>query len=232
MSAARFAVAALLVARVAAAQEMSEDEIERRVHFIETRLKAEATQARWYEASWAIVYTAGVGYGGYQISQSHSNAELTEGIVGISKSVIGAAGLALGPLKAARAPRELDEGASSAPGQRDVRLALAESLLERNARESDIRYKWQPHVVNLVLNLAGGAAIWIAGDWKRALQSTAIAIPVGELSIWSRPWGAKRDLREYRREFGSVAFSDATRKSILASRPTVNVAASAVAFTF
>jgi hypothetical protein len=208
VSAARLVLMMLLcgTARIAAAQELSEDEVERRLHFLESRLRAETSQARWYEGSWSMLYVGGLGFGAYQIAQADSNAAMAEGIVGASKSVLGAATLVLQPLKTARTTRELDEGTAGAGGPRDQRLALAESLLRRNAKEVEIRYAWQPHVISLALNLVGGAIIWIAGDFRRAAQSTGIAIAFGELSIWSRPWGAKRDLREYRREFGGFAF--------------------------
>ncbi|MDB4969689.1 MAG: hypothetical protein JWN44_5378 [Myxococcales bacterium] len=234
MSAARIALMVLIAAtaRSVVAQELGEDDVERRLHFIESRLKAEATQARWYEAGWSIVYVSGLGYGAYQIAQAQTNGALAEGIVGASKSVIGAAGLALQPLEAARGTRELDEGADSASGQRDQRLALAETLLRRNAKEADIRYAWQPHVISLLLNLVGGAIIWIAGDLPRAAQSTGLALAVGELSIWTRPWGAKRDLREYNREFGGLAFKKPARTPTAVSGPSVRVAASGVQLTF
>jgi hypothetical protein len=219
-------------ARIAVAQELGEDDVERRLHFLESRLKAEASQARWYEAGWSMVYVGGLAYGAYQIAQAETNGALAEGIVGASKSVIGAAGLALQPLKAARGTRELDEGAAATSGQRDQRLALAESLLRRNAKEADIRYAWQPHVISLLLNLVGGAIIWIAGDLPRAAQSTGIALAVGELSIWTRPWGAKRDLREYKRDFGGFAFEGAPRPTTVASRPAVRVGATGVQLTF
>jgi hypothetical protein len=218
--------------RIAGAEELGEDDVERRLHFLESRLKAEATQARWYEAGWSLVYVGGLGYGAYQIAQAETNGALAEGIVGASKSVIGAAGLALQPLKAARGTRELDEGADAAAAPRDQRLALAESLLRRNAREADIRYAWQPHVISLVLNLVGGAIIWIAGDLSRAAQSTGIALAVGELSIWTRPWGAKRDLREYKRDFGGLAFEKPARTPTVVTGPSVRLTASGAQLIF
>ena len=60
--------------------------------------------------------------------------------------------------------------------------------------------------VSLALNLLGGAVIWIAGDVKRAGQSTGIAVAASEVQLWTLPWGAKRHAREYRREFGGFAF--------------------------
>ena len=198
----------LTVARVAAAQPaapLGDDEIERRLRFVESRLAAEQSQARWYEAGWSMVYVGGIGYGGYQLGNAGDKAAMAEGIVGISKSLIGAGTLVLQPLKAGHSIRDLDEGAPSCcnPAQR---LALAESLLRRNAKESDLRYAWQPHVIGLALNLIGGGIIWIAGDLRRAAQSTGIAVAVAEVQLWTLPWGAKRHEGEYRREFGGFAF--------------------------
>jgi hypothetical protein len=217
----------------ASAGAMSDDEVERRVHWIEAHLKTEARQAQWYEAGWSLVYVGGVGYGAYEIATANTRAATAEGIVGIGKSLIGAASLALVPIKTARSLSDLDRGAPSLVSHaHDRRLAMAESILLRNAEESDIRYKWQPHVVNLLLNIAGGAIVWGFGDWKRALQSTAIAIPVGELSIWTRPWKAKKDLRDYKSEFGGLADNGRPRSLNIASVPSLGVSASGLQLTF
>jgi hypothetical protein len=197
-------LAVLTLTRVAAAQPMGEFEAEQRLHFLESKLAAEQSQARWYEAGWSMVYVGGVGYGAYQLgTAADDKAAMAEGIVGIGKSLIGAGTLVLNPLKAGHTLRDLDDCKCGDTAQR---LALAESLLRRNARESDLRYAWQPHVISLALNLLGGAIIWIAGDVKRAGQSTGIAVAVAEVQLWTLPWGAKRHAREYRREFGGFAF--------------------------
>jgi len=200
--AAMFAV--LTLARVASAQPMSEFEVEQRLQFLESKLAAEQSQGRWYEAGWSMVYVGGVGYGAYQLGTTNNDkAAMADGIVGISKSLVGAGTLVLNPLKAGHSLRDLEECKCSEAAQR---LALAESLLRRNAKESDLRYAWQPHVISLALNLLGGAIVWIAGDLKRAGQSTGIAVAVGEVQLWTLPWGAKRHAREYQREFGGFAF--------------------------
>jgi hypothetical protein len=199
-------LAILTLAHAAVAQPIgpSDDDVERRLHFLESKLAVEQSQARWYEASWSMVYVGGVGYGAYQVgTAADDKAAMAEGIVGISKSLIGAGTLVLNPLKAGHSLRDLEECKCGDAAQR---LALAESLLRRNAKESDLRYAWQPHVISLALNLLGGAIIWIAGDVKRAGQSTAIAVAVGEVQLWTLPWGAKRHVREYQREFGGFAF--------------------------
>jgi hypothetical protein len=198
-------LAILTWAHAAVAQPLgpSNDDVERRLQFLESKLASEQSQARWYEAGWSMVYVGGLGYGGYQMGTAGDKAALAEGIVGISKSLIGASTLVLNPLKTGHSLRDLEECKCGDPMQR---LALAEALLRRNAKESDVRYAWQPHVISLALNLIGGAIIWIAGDVRRAGQSTAIAIAGGELQLWTLPWGAKRHVSEYQRAFGGFAF--------------------------
>ena len=65
--AAMLAVLALTHAAVAQPAGQSDDEVERRLHFLESKLAAEQSQARWYEAGWSMVYVGGVGYGAYQM---------------------------------------------------------------------------------------------------------------------------------------------------------------------
>jgi hypothetical protein len=216
---------AMSVARGALAQPLDGDQVEERLRFIESRLKSEAVQARTWEAGWSMVFIGGLAYGSYQIAESRTSAELTEGVVGASKSVLGAVGMGLAPLKTSRGTHELDGIADDGSADRRQRLRLAESLLRRNAQESDQRYAWKPHVLALALNLLGGIAICIAKDLPRAAQSTGIAIAVGELQLWTQPWQAKRDLRQYRERFGGMAEASA-------SRPSVRVSASSVQLTF
>ena len=204
--------------------------VDERLRFIAARLKSEAVQARTWEAGWSIVYVGGLGYGSYQLAHARNAAADTEAAVGIGKSLIGGITMGLFPLKASRGAHELD--ASPAADGSLARLDLAESLLRRNAAEADLRYAWQPHVFSLLMNLVGGAAIWIAGDFKRAAQSTGIAIAVGELQIWTQPWQAKSDLREYRRRFGASGTSAYRAQQLAATKPAVHVSATSLAVTF
>jgi hypothetical protein len=204
--------------------------VDERLRFIAARLKAEAVQARTWEAGWSIVYVGGLGYGSYQLAHARTKAADTEAAVGIGKSLIGGVTMGLFPLKASRGAHELDR-ATEADGSL-ARLDLAETLLRRNADEANLRYAWQPHVFSLLMNLVGGAAIWIAGDWKRAAQSTGIAVAVGELQIWTQPWQAKSDLREYRRRFGALGAAAQPARQLAATTPAVHVSATSLAVTF
>jgi len=231
----QIAVVALVVLGAHAAQAQpltSEDETNQRLHFLESHLAAEAAQARAWEAGWSVVDVSGVGYGAYQIAQQTNRAELAEGIVGTAKSVIGVVTLAATPLKTARGARELRERSGVSPEERLDQLVVAERLLRQNAAESDIRYAWQAHVISLALNLVGGVVVWIAGDFWKGAQSAAIGAAVGEVQIWTRPWKAKRDLREYRLQFGGMASTGASRPTRLVAAPSVRLSATGLQVAF
>jgi hypothetical protein len=67
---------------------------------------------------------------------------------------------------------------------------------------------------------------------RRAAQSTGLALAFGELSIWTRPWSARRDLREYRQRFGGLASVSAAPRPLLAAQPTLHVGATGMRLTF
>src|SRR3954447_24931197 len=101
-------VMTLAHAAVAQPASLSNEEIERRLQFLDVSLAAEQSQARWYEGGWSLVYVGGVGHGAYQLGNAGDDkAAVAEGIVGISKSLIGAGTLVLNPLKAGHSLRDL-----------------------------------------------------------------------------------------------------------------------------
>jgi hypothetical protein len=186
----------------APAPEFSEEEMNARLKFIETRLKGEAFQARAWEIGWSAVYVLGFGYGIYQLGTSTTRSGITDGVVGMVKTGVGTLGLALNPLHTGRGAHPLDGVPQSTPEELRHKVELAERLLLRNAHEADIRYSWKPHLISITLSLAGGIAIWAAGDFWKGAESFALGSSVGEITIWTRPWKARRDLRAYRHEFG------------------------------
>jgi hypothetical protein len=211
------------------ARAEDQERVAERLRFIHERLKAEAVQARTWEAGWSIVYIGGLGYASYELANAHSASALTQGAIGAGQSLIGAMTMGLLPLKASRGAHEL-ESAHDADDSPE-RLRLAESLLRRNAAETELRYSWKPHVISIAMNLIGGAAIWIAGDLRRGAQSAGIAIAVGELQIWTQPWQAARDLREYRQRFGGLAATSTTSRAVATSL-AVHISATQLAITF
>ena len=85
------------------------------------------------------------------------------------------------------------------------RLALGERQLLASAARAETRYSLRRHLITIGANLIRGAAILTLGDSNNAVQSTLIGIAVGEAQIWSEPWRAVGDLRDYRAAFPGAA---------------------------
>ena len=86
---------------------------------------------------------------------------------------------------------------------------------------ADTRYSWRRHLLGIATNLLGGAAIWTLGNGRDAAESTLIGIAVGEVQIWSQPWRAAGDLRDYEARFPDA---DQTAWSVRARGPGVELA--------
>lgn len=199
----------LALVRTAGAQALpliadeGDPDVEERLRFLEERIALEARGARTWESLWSIVDIGAAGFGVYQLSQHQSNAQVASGHVGITKAATGLVFLTVLPLNATRGARAL-----VARGNQDIdrlgRLALAERVLYRNAIDAETRYTWRPHVIGAIINLAGGLIIGALGDWKAGARSAGVGLAITELQIWTQPWRARRDLREYRSRFGDV----------------------------
>src|SRR5262245_51706713 len=93
-----------------------------RLRFIESRLRSETTGARLWTFGWAGVHALGFGYGTYQAAGSTNGAELTDGIAGATKSVVGLLGAGLRPLDALEGTRRLDRLPETTPDERAAKL--------------------------------------------------------------------------------------------------------------
>jgi hypothetical protein len=57
----------------------------------------------------------------------------------------------------------------------------------------------------VVLNVAGMLIVGLAyHNWTLAGESLAIGFPIGEISIWSQPWQAKRAWKQYVNQYGTT----------------------------
>jgi hypothetical protein len=179
-----------------------EQEQRERIHFIQGRLKKQMPEVMAWHVGWTTFYGLGLLVQSGRAVIATSDAEVADNVVGSVKAAIGVvARLARAP-DTIKGAHEMERLPEDTPEQRAHKLLVAERLLRRNAEECDRRYNLWAHGLNLALNIAGGLIIGLAyGDRDRALISAGVGIAVGELSIWSQPWRAKRDLTDYRRRF-------------------------------
>ena len=177
-------------------------DVRERLRFIERRLDGQVAGAEAWTWSWTTFNMAGGIVQSYRAAGTGNEAERTDQIVAAAKAAIGIAARMARPLHARRGAAELRPLPEGTPEERARKLELAEELLRRNAHESNVRYRWLPHVLNVALNVAGAAIVWAVHDAPGvAWQSAAIGIAVGEVSIWTQPYRPAIDLGAYRRRF-------------------------------
>ena len=183
---------------------LSDAELAARLGFLEERLEAGRPTALAWQWGWTGFYGASLVLNGGYAAVAEDGDDRVRAVVDTVKS-----GVALAQtLRLVRDPLPANVGAApmrAVPGDgraaRLERLAVGERLLLASAERADTRYDLGRHLLVLGGNLLGGAAILALGNAQDAAQSTAIGIAVGEAQIWSQPWRAPNDLRDYRARF-------------------------------
>ena len=195
-------LACLLAPRPAAADAACDPGTRARLAFIEGRLEARRGYANVWWLGWTAVYGAGVAVEGVRAGLENERGRRADFIVGAVKAAIGTSRLLSFPptARAGGAPLHAREAGSRA--QCLERLAAAEARLRQAARESHRRWAWQPHAINVGLNMAGALVVAEGFDESRGWTSAGIGIAVGEAMILSHPWSADDDLADYEARFG------------------------------
>jgi hypothetical protein len=179
-----------------------DQQVTARLRYIDAKLSAQATTSALWFGSFTGLYTVGMLWSTSKAVLEKDRVEQADHTIGAVKSVIGVATRLARPPHGLKGNRELRGISEATPEARAHKLAFAETLLRRNARQADQRYSWIAHTLNIGLNVAGGLIIWLAyDDFNRGAMSAGIGLAVGELSIWTQPWDAKRHLREYERRY-------------------------------
>ena len=213
-STAAFGIAALLIggmclpARATEATPspaaMSASELGARLHFLEQRLNAGQPTALAWEWGWTGLHAVEFTRNMSDAINADEGDNRVRAIVDAAKSGLATVqmGLLLGD------PLGAGDGAGpmwAVPGDdraaRLQRLAVGERQLMANAERAETRYSVSRHLVTVGANLLGGAAILAFGVSRDAVRSTLVGLAVGEAQIWSQPWRATADLRDYRATF-------------------------------
>jgi hypothetical protein len=188
----------LALPSVVSAQEATTDQLDQRLRFLEERLDAGRTTALVWQHGWSAVFAVGAVTNTAAAITANDGDDRVAGAVDAIKSTAGLAQQLLKPLPARLGadPMRARPGAT-----REQRLARGESQLEVNAARAEERWSLGRHLQVLAVNAIGGGVILAFGDSRDALVSAASGILVGEAHIWTQPWRAIDDLRDYRAAF-------------------------------
>jgi hypothetical protein len=191
------------VAEIATADD--DAEVRERLRFLEERLEAVQGAGQVWHWTWFGIHGAGIAAGVAELAIADDADGRVAGLVNAGKSVVGIGRILYDPLPARLGADPVRALPDATPAQRQVRLRLAEALLEESAERAERKYTPWPHLGNALINLVGGGIIWGLGDWRDAAISTGLGLALGEVRIWTLPTQPARDLDDYRARFGGTA---------------------------
>jgi hypothetical protein len=181
-----------------------------RLQWLVARLEGRERYADLWWRGWIGIYGIGAVVQGVSAGVEDDRGKRADYIVSAVKAVGGVTRLYFFQRPAARlgadpmlAQALADEEACQA------RVQEGEALLEEAAKESQRRWDWKAHAVNVGVNMAGAAIVAEGFDEKDGWISGGIGIGVGELMLWSHPWQQQSDLDEYRERFDRRAAAPA-----------------------
>jgi hypothetical protein len=187
----------------AANDDPTDDEIARRLSFIETRLDSHRRHAQVWHWSWTAINGGAALALGVAAGLTDSRTDRINFATQAALASFGVVDLYVTrPIpgrKGADPIRALPQGSHA---ERLEALHAAEELLRDTARRDRFRRGWRAHVGNVVVNLAAGGVVWAAGSGEDAAITALSGMAGGLLYLLSEPWGRNTDLVEYERFTG------------------------------
>lgn len=187
-----------LVSPVPALAQAPVDEIDLRLQFLEERLDAGRTTAQVWQYGWTGLFAVSAVSNTVNLFTADDGDERVLAAVDGVKSIAATTQMLLDPLPA----RLGADPMRAEPGRtREQRLALGESQLMVNAQRAEERWSFKTHLKPVLVNALGGGIIYAFGDSRDAIVSATTGILVSEAQIWTQPWRASQDLRDYKSRF-------------------------------
>ena len=184
--------------------DISDEELDDRLRFIESRFAALNPNASYWQYGWTGFYAAtALGQTALAIDEDDSDDELAY-YVGAVKSAGGLAQMLLKPLPAVTSQESFQSMSSQTREERLAKLEHGEALMVENAIRAQQRYGVKKHSIGIIANLVGGAVIAAYGDSSDAVPSAVLGIAISEANIWTEPSRASTDLDDYRSQFDGL----------------------------
>ena len=197
----------------------SDEEVARRLGFIEARLAAGTPAANRWSYGWLSAYGA-LTVGQFGAVFATTNPGLRKDLaVGAFSSSLGALPFALFPFTPRFASAELGRWPASTPAERRRKLSCAEGLLRKSAADEARGRSWMTHLGTLGVNIAFGVVL-IAGYHRdrSGINSMIIGTGVGEIQIFTQPTDAIDDWTAYSKgDLRSVASQSGVRFELVAA---------------
>jgi hypothetical protein len=174
-----------------------------RLAFVEHRLAAGQTYAKWWYRGFTTFYALGTIVSSVDAGLEDDSGQRADAIVGAVKALIGTTRLLIWPPIAKEGADPVADLPTATEADCRARLTRAEDILRQAAKEADSRYSWIRHAGVVGLNVAGGLIVAEGFGESDGWINAGVGIAVGEAFTWSHPWRASSDLEDYEREYGT-----------------------------
>lgn len=183
------------------AESLKDDEVSRRINFIQDRLDAGTINAKRWQYSWMCAYGFGaeVQLGlATTLTEKDDRDNQFDNIVGGVTNLLGVGDLAFDPLVSYNAADKLRELPANTSQEKKAKLQYAEQLLKRCADREESGRSWQTHALAGIVSLIGGVAITCdGGRGGDGAGFFAASMAVSELQIFTQPTRAISDWQSY-----------------------------------
>jgi len=182
---------------------LSDAELDARIAFIEERLDAGETHAKYWQWGWTGAYATGIAIGTAQAALTDDGENRADYITTAVKATIGTTRLLVWRHPGRNGADALDESLwGNTRSAKERRLQRAEELLQDVAHRAEQRTDWRSHAGNVGLNLVGAGFILGFGNALDAAESFGVGVAVGTAHILSAPKRGIQDLDDYQSRFG------------------------------
>jgi hypothetical protein len=177
---------------------LSEEQIDRRLAFLEQRLDDTETHAKAWQYGWLTINAGGAIVSGAQAGFDHGNDRVYDALEA-GKSTIGTVYLLTSPMPGRHGAEPIRALASATRADKLAQLERAERLFRETVRRSEERSSLLMHVGNAGLNIVTGAVLLGLDEPRLAAMSFFLDTAVGEVQIWTQPWEPPKDWQDYER---------------------------------
>jgi hypothetical protein len=180
------------------ASQLSDEQIGKRIDFVNQRLDDTRLHAAWWYYGFLAVNGGGMVAGAVSASFEKDENDKIYNILNASLGLIGVTWMVTDPLAGRSGSDPVTEMPSATHEDRAAQLATAEGVLYRAAGRAKQRTGWLLHTGNVVLNASAASVLLARESYGNAALLFFLNTAVGEAQILLTPWEPLNSWEEYR----------------------------------
>jgi len=183
---------------------MSDEQVDEQLAFVENSLAEQRLGAALWWSGWNGFNVFNLVYGFYRYAHSNTRLAADSWLVSAIGAGMFVADVTFLPMPGMYAYRRLSRLPSDTPEQRRHKLRRGVGLLQKAAKVEATNSDWLAHVLALVYAFTSTGYVWVRNAHSNGELTLALvlqfttSIAVAELTFWSTPRRARRDIKVVR----------------------------------